>query len=119
MNQQVQQSTKANETVIQAYVAAEHLQSLKPAAFMMFALGVGFVVGSRLLEVALVRFLLGINLSVSIASLVLVVRWFRRFGGYELTDADFLAARRKAKSLLWLWLAVLFAQVIGLVGLGW
>lgn len=118
-SQQVQQTTKSNAIATQAFVAAEHLHSGKPAAFLMFVLGVGTVVGSSLLELPLARFLLTVSVGVSFASLVLVVKWFRRFGGYELADDDFLAARRKLKSMLWLWLAVLISQLIGLVALVW
>ena len=114
---QINHEAKAIAT--EAYFAAEHLESAKPVAFMMFALGVGCVVGSSLLEIPLAKLLLSVTISVSLGALFLVVRWFLRFGAYELTDDDFLTARRKAKSSLWLWLAVLFAELIGFITLGW
>ena len=109
---------EAKAIVTEAYLAAEQLESFKPVAFMMFALGAGCVVGSNLLEIPLAKLLLSVTISISLGGLFLVARWFLRFGAYELTDKDFLTARRKARGLLWLWLAVLFAELIGFITLG-
>jgi RNA polymerase subunit RPABC4/transcription elongation factor Spt4 len=111
-------SIKANVTVGQAYVQAQHIESLKAGAWLMLALAAGLHVAAGTLGPVSFRTFLLLPLACSMLSLLTVRRWFRRFGGYESDHEDFAAARDKVKGTLRLLLGVVAAQLIG-VALLW
>ena len=113
--QHARRSIEANVTVTQSYIAAEHIESLNPAAFIMLAVAVYVLIAARVTQLPGYLALLIVPLTISVVALFTIVRWFYRFPPRESREDDFMSARRKVMRALWLWLAVFLIETIALV----
>ena len=113
--QHARSSIVANVTVTQSCIAAEHIQSFNPAAFIMLAVTVYVLITAHLTETSTYLFVLAVPLAVSVISVFSIVRWFRRFPADEFREGDSISARRKVTHALWLWLVVLIIETIALI----
>jgi hypothetical protein len=50
--------------------------------------------------------------------LVMTILWFYRFGSFPLGDDEYLAAKRRMRRMLTVWLAIVSAQIIA-IGIRW
>ena len=108
-------SVKANVTVAQAYNSAQRIEGFKPGFWLMLAFSAGTHVYLYAFGLMTFRWLLLVPLAISTLSLLEIMRWFRRFGGFESDDENFATARHKVKSALRLLLFIIAAQVIDLI----
>lgn len=103
-------SIDANVAVTQSYIAAEHIQSFTPAAFIMLAATIYVLITALVTEASAYLFLLALPLTVSVIAIFSVVRWLIRFPSSEFREDDSISARRKVTRGLWLWLAVFIIE---------
>jgi hypothetical protein len=110
-------SINANTRTTQAFVRAEHIESFQPAAFLLLTVAAGVVFIANVFGPMSFVWLLVVPLVSCLISLFTIVRWIDRSTSPGSNDEDFIAAFRKVRSAFWIWLAVMLAQVAGLLTL--
>ena len=108
-------SRNLDSASLRAFVQAEHIESLKPAAFLTLTVTAGIVLLAKSPGSAGFLWLLLVPLLSSLISLFTIVRWVDRFNSPAPDDKDFMISFQKVRGAFWIWLAVMLAQVVGLL----
>lgn len=109
-----QQSIDVNVKSTQAFLRAEHIESLKPAAFLSVATAALITLIADFFGPASLVWLLVFQLCCCLVWLFTIVRWVDTFTSPGPKDNDLMAAFGKVRSAFWMWLAAMLAQVAAL-----